>query len=135
MRNKYPHWDIYVSNRIIDTEYSKGMSISEMTRNLNCKEVEDLHLSVSLRSFRSENVSGFVKSLLDINKENAKILLNEVTRDYPIVLTRDLEKAKVWVKSKAKGSQRYGLTASSGARRLRKYGVWVQNKIDAPVWF
>ena len=43
--------------------------------------------------------------------------------------------AKNWVRQKAKGSQRYGLTASSGAKRLRKYGIWVQNKVDAPNWF
>jgi len=46
-----------------------------------------------------------------------------------------LDRAKEWVKSKAKGSQRYGLTASSGARRLRTYGIWVQSKVNAPTWF
>ena len=46
-----------------------------------------------------------------------------------------MEIAKKWVKDKAKGSQRYGMIASSGAKRLRKYGVWVQNKVDAPNWF
>ena len=50
-------------------------------------------------------------------------------------MTRDLNKAKTWVRDQSKGSQRYGLTASSGAKRLRKYGIWVQNKIDATNWF
>lgn len=39
------------------------------------------------------------------------------------------------MRNKAKGTQRYGLLATSGARRLRKYGVWIQKKIDAPNWF
>lgn len=94
-----------------------------------------MHLSVSLRSFRSENVAAFVKALLDVNKEKAKALYNDIKQNYPIFVTRDFEKAKQWVQEQAKGTQRYGLTASSGAKRLRKYGVWVQNKIDAPAWF
>ncbi len=94
-----------------------------------------MHLSVSLRSFRSENVSTFVKAVLDVDKVAAKELYNQFKKDYPICVTRDLELAKKWVRDKSKGSQRYGMTASSGAKRLRKYGVWVQNKIDATNWF
>lgn len=90
---------------------------------------------MSLRSFRSENVSKFVKAFLDVDKNTAKILYQSFKNDYPIYVTRDIEQAKQWIKSKAKGTQRYGLTASSGAKRLRRYGIWVQNKINAPVWF
>lgn len=90
---------------------------------------------MSLCSFRSENVAAFVKALLDVDKNTAKELYVQFKDDYPICITRDLEAAKQWVKEKAKGSQRYGMTASSGAKRLRKYGVWVQNKVDAPNWF
>jgi hypothetical protein len=96
---------------------------------------QDLHLAVSLRSFRSEKVSAFVKALLDIDKEQARILYDEFKDVYPVVMTRDLLAAKAWIRMKAKGSQRYGLTASSGAGRLRTHGVWVQSKIDAPTWF
>lgn len=76
-----------------------------------------------------------MKALLDIDVTTAKTLYKQFKSNYPIVMTRDLSKAKLWVKTQAKGSQRYGLTASSGAKRLRKYGVWVQNKIDATNWF
>lgn len=135
LRNNYPGWDIYVSNKITDAEYSKGHNFSEMTRDMNINIIQDLHLAISLRSFRSENVSSFVKALLDIDVTTAKTLYKQFKSNYPIVMTRDLSKAKLWVKTQAKGSQRYGLTASSGAKRLRKYGVWVQNKIDATNWF
>ena len=80
-------------------------------------------------------LTNFIKALLDVDKEEVHNLYQQFKNDYPICLTRDLQKAKQWVKDKAKGSERYGLTASSGAKRLRKYGIWVQNKIDAPVWF
>lgn len=135
LKRNYPEWDAYISNKITDEEYSKGHSFDELVKGINYKVKEDLHLSVSLRSFRSENVAAFVKALLDIDKNTSKKLYQQFKNDYPICITRDLEVAKKWVRGKAKGSQRYGITASSGAKRLRKYGVWVQNKVDAPNWF
>lgn len=135
LRNNYPNWDIYVSDKITDDEYSKGHNFAEMTKNMNVNIIEDLHLAVSLRSFRSENVSNFVKALLDVDIDTAKRLYEQFNNDYPVFVTRNLRKAKLWVRSQAKGSQRYGLTASSGAKRLRKYGIWVQNKIEATNWF
>lgn len=135
LRNNYPNWDIYVSDKITDDEYSKGHNFAEMTKNMNVNIIEDLHLAVSLRSFRSENVSNFVKALLDVDIDTAKRLYEQFNNDYPVFVTRNLDKAKLWVRSQAKGSQRYGLTASSGAKRLRKYGIWVQNKIEATNWF
>lgn len=135
LRNNYPNWDIYVSDKITDDEYSKGHNFAEMTKNMNVNIIEDLHLAVSLRSFRSENVSNFVKALLDVDIDTAKKLYEQFNNDYPVFVTRNLHKAKLWVRSQAKGSQRYGLTASSGAKRLRKYGIWVQNKIEATNWF
>lgn len=135
LRNNYPNWDIYVSDKITDDEYSKGHNFAEMTKNMNVNIIEDLHLAVSLRSFRSENVSNFVKAILDVDIDTAKRLYEQFNNDYPVFVTRNLHKAKLWVRSQAKGSQRYGLTASSGAKRLRKYGIWVQNKIEATNWF
>lgn len=135
LRNNYPNWDIYISDKITDNEYSKGHNFAEMTKNMNVNIIEDLHLAVSLRSFRSENVSNFVKALLDVDIDIAKRLYEQFNNDYPVFVTRNLHKAKLWVRSQAKGSQRYGLTASSGAKRLRKYGIWVQNKIEATNWF
>ena len=135
LRHNYPDWDVYVSNKITDEEYAKGKTFNELVDGVNCTVEENLHLSVSLRSFRSENVAAFVKAVLDVNTINANQLYQKFSDDYPIYITRDSENAKKWVKEKAKGSQRYGMTASSGAKRLRKYGVWVQNKVDAPNWF
>lgn len=35
----------------------------------------------------------------------------------------------------ANGSERIGIVASSGAIRLRPFGINVKSKIDAPIWF
>ena len=135
LRDKFSNWNVYVSDKISDHEYTRGKSVNSLIQGLNCKIVKDLHLSVSLRSFRSENVAGFVKDVLDVNVENAKQLLTQFKNDYPIYITRNLNKAKTWIINQAKGSERYGMIASSGAKRLRSYGIWVQNKVDAPTWF
>lgn len=135
LRNNFSHWDIYVSDKISDYEYTRGHSLESMTRDLNCSIKTDLHLAVSLRSFRSEYVAKFVKDLLDVNIEGARESYKQFVEKYPIYITRDFKKAKTWVKEQAKGTRRYGMIASSGARRLREYGIWVQNKVNAPNWF
>lgn len=135
LRNRFPDWRVYVSEQITEDEYTRGLSIDDMMNGLQYKTVDNLHLAVSLRSFRSEKVSEFVKALLDINILDAQRLHLELAPKYPIILTRDLNKAREWVKFKARGTERYGLTASSGAKRLRPVGIWVQSSINAENWF
>jgi len=96
---------------------------------------DELHLSVSMRSFRAENVSLLVKQILDINIEGATKTLNELEGKYPIVLTRDLLKAKKWLKEQARGSERYGIVVSSQAERLRPFAIHVKSPMDPVHWF
>ncbi|MFY8129181.1 MAG: DUF2075 domain-containing protein [Chitinophagaceae bacterium] len=133
--NSFPHWEIKISPNLIDKEYDANKAL-ELAK-LNCKLTfdEDLHLSVSMRSYRAENVSKFVKQLLDIDVENAKSTLNEVLKNYPIVLTRDLSKAKGWLKEKARGSERYGIVVSSQAQRLRPLAIDVRVATNPVNWF
>ncbi len=136
LSNKYPNWDVYVSDKIYDKEYTNGKSIQDVLSSLSHLNIEEkLHLAVSTRSFRSEKQSDFIKALLDLNTEKAKEDFSILKDKYPIYITRDLDKAKQWIKSKARGSERYGMIASSGAKRLRKYGMWVECPIDDPSWF
>jgi len=90
---------------------------------------------VSMRSFRAENVSHFVKAILDLEVAEARDLLTEVLPRYPIVITRDLDRAKDWIRKKARGSERYGLVASSGAQRLKPHAVDVRVEVDPVHWF
>lgn len=135
LKKKFKHWDVYISNNITDTEYIRDADIFKLTQGLNYQFVEELHLAVSLRSFRSEKVSEFVKAILDINIKKAKELYEDLSKTYSIKLTRSLTEAKEWVIQKARGSERYGLIASSGAKRLRPNGIWVQSEIKAINWF
>jgi hypothetical protein len=95
----------------------------------------DLHLAVSMRSFRAERVSEFVKSVLDLDVDGASGLLREITARYPIALTRDLERAKEWIRERARGSERYGLVASSEAMRLKPHAIDVRVKSDPVHYF
>ena len=72
IKNHYPHWNVYVSNQITDIEYTGNQKLTKLFSGVKYEIVQDLHLSTSIRSFRSENVSNFVKSLLDGDTVNAK---------------------------------------------------------------
>ncbi len=135
LRHDFPDWHVYVSDKITDSEYTRDLSLDNLLGGLRYTVVETLHLTVSLRSFRSENVAGFVKAILDVDLDNAKTLYARLHQDYPICLTRNFDNAKTWIQCHAKGTERFGVTASSGARRLRSHGIWVQSKIDATTWF
>ena len=136
LSEKFSDWDVYVSNKIYDKEYTNGKPINELLNKLPHLHIEEkLHLSVSTRSFRSEKQSDFIKSLLDLNVTKAKEDLIKLKDKYPIYITRDLDVAKKWIISKARGSERFGVCASSGAKRLRKYGIWVDSTIDNISWF
>lgn len=135
LNKKFPHWDIYISDKIIEKEYINDFNIYKLLNSSNIKIVSDLHLSTSIRSFRGERVSKFVKEVLDNKPELAKVTLLSMKDNYPIVLTRSIDKAKQWVLNQSKGTERFGLIASSRAKRLRKHGIWVKNEINAVTWF
>jgi len=135
LRNHFENWEIHYSNLILESDnYLKSDNTKEWLTNNGIRESE-LHLAVSVRSFRSEKLSEFVHELLNIKKERAKEIYHRIKDDYPIVLTRNLEVAKKWLRDNAKGSERIGLITSSGARRLRPVGIDVKNDISAPNWF
>ncbi|RZK64889.1 MAG: DUF2075 domain-containing protein, partial [Pedobacter sp.] len=66
---------------------------------------------------------------------NIKLLINQLQDKYPIVITRDLEKAKKWLKEKARGSERYGIVVSSQAYRLKPLAIDVKTPINHVNWF
>lgn len=134
LQASYPDWQVHYSSLIINkNNYLQDTAIKNWLSTTGVEQ-NHLHLATSVRSFRSEKVSAWVHALLDMD-EQAKSLWKEIQNNYPIVLTRDLQKAKAWVKAQAKGSERYGLVASSGARRLKALGVHVKSEINVANWF
>jgi hypothetical protein len=135
LNRSFPDWHIHISSRLSDSEYGTGRVLEEIKSRPNVNIVNELHLAVSMRSFRAENVSLLVKQLLDLNKENARNTLSALKDKYPIVITRDLSKAKQWLKRKARGSERYGIVVSSQAERLKPQAIDVKSPMDPIHWF
>ena len=135
LRNHFSNWNIYYSNSILVSDnYLKSEDSKQWLIDNGTSEIE-LHLSVSVRSFRSEKLSYFVHELLNIKVENSKKIYGELQNLYPIVLTRNLDQAKTWLREKAIGTERIGLISSSGAKRLKPFGIDVKNEISVPYWF
>jgi hypothetical protein len=135
VNRSFPEWQVYVSDRLTDSEYAAGHALQLLEKHKTVIFNKDLHLAVSMRSFRAEKVSLFVKNLLDLNVEEAKENYQAINEKYPIVLTRDVVKAKQWLKQKARGTERYGMVVSSQAIRLKPYAIDVKSPMDPIHWF
>ena len=127
IKNKFSNWKLYFPKSIVSMpEYNWEKKLDNITENnSNFFENNNLHLSVSMRSFRSEKVSAFVEQIINLNIGKAQDLLKEIKDKYPILLTRNLNNAKKWIRKKKRGSERCGLLASSGGKRLSPAGVSV----------
>ena len=132
---RFRHWTVHVSPSLSDSEYAADAAIESLKKHAAVRLDRDLHLSVSMRSFRAEHVSAFVKALLDQKPAAASRLFDEFRARYPIVLTRNLDRARQWTREHARGSQRYGMVASSKAHRLKPDSIDVRYEIDPVHWF
>jgi hypothetical protein len=135
VNKSFPDWNIYISPRLTDSEYAAGEALNKLQARPNVFYKEELHLAVSMRSFRAENVSLLVKQMLDLDINNAASTLGNINEKYPIVITRNLSNAKKWLKQKARGSERYGIVVSSQAERLKPHAIFVKSPINPIHWF
>ena len=135
MTRRFPEWEMFISSRLTDSEYAAGRALEVVRARPRTKLDDSLHLAVSMRSFRAENVSAFVKALLDCEKEQARQAFGELQARYPIAITRDLNVAKQWIRSRARGTERYGLVASSKAMRLKPHAIDIRVSVDPVHYF
>jgi len=135
LNRSYPDWRIHISSRLTDSEYGAGNVLQNLNSRAHVTIDENLHLAVSMRSFRAENVSQLVKQILDLDTEGARKTLSELRNRYPIVLTRDLSKAKDWLRTQARGTERYGIVVSSQAERLKPHAIDVRTPVNPIDWF
>lgn len=134
LNREYKDWHVFISDRLHDAEYAAGRSLELLSEHQHVEFEPSLHLSVSMRSFRAENLAKFVHALLDMDVEGAREAYETLDK-YPIVLTRSLDKAKLWLKEHARGSERYGMIVSSQAERLKPLAIDVRFKPDVVHWF
>ncbi len=134
IRNYFPHWEVHASAQIIQPDYDLNNDARAFIAGEQVHLHDDLHLGVSMRSFRAETLSDFISHLLNGDAEAARASHARLEY-YPIHLTRDLAAARRWLRDMARGSERYGLVASSGALRLRPEGIHIKAAIDPANWF
>jgi hypothetical protein len=135
LERSFPEWHIYISSKLSDSEYGAGQVLGQVRSRPNVRIQDALHLAVSMRSFRAENVSHLVKQLLDLELDEARNTLNSLRDKYPIAIARDLATGKRWVRSQARGSERYGILVSSQAERLKPHAIDVKSPVDPVHWF
>ena len=135
IRDSFPEWHVYVSPDLTDAEYGAGHALDGFTSGHRVILDTRLHLATSMRSFRSEKVSAFVKAVLDCEITRARDLMDDIQEKYPIALTRDLARAKRWIRERARGNERYGLVASSQAQRLKPHAIDVRVNVDPIHYF
>lgn len=135
VQSKFPDWHMVISSRLTDSEYAAGHALDAIRSRKNSSLDDSLHLAVSMRSFRAENVSAFVKALLDCEEKDAREAFAQIADKYPIAITRDLNRAKAWIHARARGSERYGLVASSKAQRLKPHAIDIRVNVNPVHWF
>lgn len=135
VNTSFPKWHMYISSNLTDSEYAAGKALENVSRRKDAHLDECLHLAVSNRSFRAEHVSAFVKTLLDCEKQQARELLAEFADRYPIAVTRDLFRAKEWIRAHARGTERFGMVASSKAQRLKPHAIDIRVDVNPVHWF
>jgi hypothetical protein len=132
---RFPTWQVSVSPRMSLPEYGSELEAQTFLASPRVRSDEHLHLGVSIRSFRAETISDFVGCLLDNRPEAAETAFRSVQAAYPVHVTRDLNAARAWLRRRARGTERFGLVASSGAQRLRPEGIHVKADIEPVNWF
>ncbi|HEX4793210.1 MAG TPA: DUF2075 domain-containing protein [Humisphaera sp.] len=109
----------------------------DVPADLRTIESAELHLACNVRSHRAKFIGAWVNQLLANGPVTAET--PETNRDFPIVMTRDPEFARDWLREREEKSQRTGLLTSSGATRLRAFGIEVsqafRDGISYPRWF
>jgi hypothetical protein len=131
----FSSWHIHISSKLVDSEYEAGDVLRRIAGRANVEYHDDLHLSVSMRSFRAETVSLLIKQMLDRDIAAANETRRGLSIKYPIVITRDLGKAKKWLRENARGSERYGMVVSSQAERLKPHAIDIKSPINPIHWF
>ena len=136
LNEQFPHWNVYISPKLTDPEYAEGRVNELLKDNKKVTYAESLHLGVSLRSFRAEKLSAFVHALLSFD-DNASSLYNEIKEKYPIVLTRDMNKARRWLHDKVRGTERTGVLVTKESARFKPLAVHILPAGDenAVHWF
>lgn len=123
LQRSFPHWQAHLPQSL-----AHDCAIEDAVL------ASDLHLATSIRSFRAERLSDFVGQVIAGNSVIAAQIKDQL-QNYPLLITRDLEKARYWLRSQRRGNERAGLLASSNAARLKPHGIFIKAPVEPRKWF
>lgn len=132
---RFHDWEVHLSPNLTESEYRSEVPLQKVLALPSTQRNPDLHLATSMRSFRAESLSQFVREVLDVEDHSARRTLSELIDRYPIKVTRRLDLAKRWLHDQARGSERFGMVVSSQAQRLKPHAIDVRAKTDPVNWF
>lgn len=137
IKNKFENWEIHISEELLsgDSSTSNQTLFDYIPQNVIINKNKNLHLSISQRSFKANNLNSWVYSLINNEPKKALELSKLIRENYPLKITRNLQKTKEWLKQKKSGNKRIGLIASSGGLRLKPCGIQVREVVDEAMWF
>lgn len=137
LNEHFPSWNIYISDRLTEAEYAEGRVAELLAHNPRVTYAPDLHLAVTLRSFRAENLSPFVHSMLAIKEDAKELYRRVVDHKYPVYITRDIDAARAWLREQARGSEKTGMLVTKTAARFKPLAIHVlaPGDEDAVHWF
>ena len=133
--DNFPGWDLYYSAQMLSQDEDRNIDAERIKNYPRAHEVTGLHLSTGIRSFRSSKIASFVDALLSRRPEEAAKVYERFIDKYPLYITRDLSKAKAFVRSRVRGSERSGLLAASSSGRLTPLGIFIPKDLDVTKWF
>jgi Uncharacterized conserved protein (DUF2075) len=122
-QRSFPHWRIHLPQTLAHNRTIKNEILAP-----------NLHLSTSIRSFRAERLSEFIGQVIDGNAAAAAAIKDQLP-NYPLFITRELERARHWLRGQRRANERAGLLASSNAARLKPHGIFVKAKVEPCKWF
>lgn len=131
----FENWEVHLSPELTRLEYGSPAIVQKVLDRPQTVANPHLHLSTSMRSFRAASLSAFVQAVLELHTEQARQAFLAFQTRYPLCLTRDLERAKQWLREQARGTERYGIVVSSHAQRLKPLAIDVRVKTDPVRWF
>ena len=136
INSKFKHWHVYLSHELTDHVYAEGHLYELLQDTPNVTYTDSLHLAVGIRSFRANAYPSLVDSILSFNTNAVSLYNNVKNNKYPVKLTRDIEKARNWLRSKARGTQQTGILVSKTASRYQPLALNVIEGDDNTVhWF
>ncbi len=137
IENKYSNWEIHISPQLLsgDSSTANQKLFVETPTHVTIHPDENLHLSVSQRSFKASRLNEWVNAVINNDSSEAAQISDSIKKAYPLFITRDINTAKDWLRKRKAGTKRIGLIASSGGLRLKPYGIHVREEIDEALWF